>query len=82
MRKPKMILFDYGNSIAYEARFDGVRGTSAIMKYAVRNENNLSAEETSRFADELYFGPCKRVRDIDIEFHNHAFQKLLYASIK
>jgi putative hydrolase of the HAD superfamily len=78
MRKPKMILFDYGNTIAYEAEFDGVRGTSEVLKYAVRNENNLRAEEVNNFATELYLGPCQRARDLNIEFHNHAFDHLLY----
>ena len=37
MQKPKMILFDYGQTLVNEAKFDGVRGTEAVMKHAVHN---------------------------------------------
>lgn len=33
MQKPKMILFDYGQTLVNEAKFDGVRGTEAVMKH-------------------------------------------------
>ncbi len=45
MRKPKMILFDYGQTLVNEAKFDGVKGTEAVMKFVVRNEHNLTTEE-------------------------------------
>ena len=34
MKKPKMILFDYGQTLVNEQRFNGVRGTEAVLKYA------------------------------------------------
>ena len=38
MKKPQMILFDYGQTLVNEASFDGVKGTAAVMKYAVANK--------------------------------------------
>ena len=33
MKKPKMILFDYGQTLVNEQYFDGVKGTEAVLKY-------------------------------------------------
>ena len=45
MIKPKMILFDYGQTLVNEVSFDGVKGTEAVLKYAVKNKYNKTAEE-------------------------------------
>ncbi len=45
MIKPKMILFDYGQTLVNEVAFDGVKGTEAVLKYAVKNKYNKTAEE-------------------------------------
>ena len=42
MRTPKMIFFDYGQTLVSEAAFDGVRGTAAVMRYAVSNPRRLT----------------------------------------
>lgn len=31
MKKPKMILFDYGQTLVNEQAFDGVKGTEAVL---------------------------------------------------
>lgn len=76
-----MILFDYGHTLVYEHSFDAVKGTRAVMKYAVRNDNNLDAEEISRFSNQLFETIGSRARDYGVEVHNHMFQKLLYESL-
>ena len=37
MNRPKMILFDYGQTLIAEKEFNGVRGTEAVLKHAVKN---------------------------------------------
>lgn len=44
-KKPKMILFDYGQTLVNERKFDGVKGTAAVMEYAVSNPHGRTAEE-------------------------------------
>ena len=85
MRKPKMILFDYGQTLVNEAKFDGVKGTEAVMKYAVRNEHNLTAKEIQDKANEINkelgrFDPAKR-HLFQIEVPNHMFTRFLYESL-
>ena len=45
MKKPAMILFDYGQTLIAEAPFDGVAGMRALMKHAVKNKYNYTPEQ-------------------------------------
>ena len=53
MKMPKMILFDYGQTLIAEQKFDGVKGTEAVLKYATKNKYNLSAEQVQEKADTI-----------------------------
>lgn len=60
--KPKMILFDYGQTLIDEGKFDGIKGTEAVLRYAVKNKYNLSAERVQEEADV----PCDEKKDVTI----------------
>lgn len=53
MKLPEMILFDYGQTLINEQKFNGVKGTEAVLKYAVKNKYNLTAEQIQREADDI-----------------------------
>lgn len=53
MQLPKMILFDYGETLVHENEFDGVRGTEEVLKYAVQNKYNKTAKEIYQVADKI-----------------------------
>jgi len=78
MKKPKMILFDFGHTLCYEKGFDGVRGTQAIMRHAVKNKRNLDAAEISAFADTLFEGIAANARSLDLEVHHLINAKFMY----
>lgn len=85
MKKPKMILFDYGQTLVNEKPFDGVKGTEAVLKYATANKYNLSAEEIQREANAINkelgrFDPARR-HLFQVEVPNHMFTKYLYESV-
>lgn len=40
MKLPKMILFDYGQTLENEQKFDGIKGTEAVLEYAVGNRED------------------------------------------
>ena len=50
---PKMILFDYGQTLVNERKFDGIKGTAEVMKYAVKNKHNYTAEDVQAAADAI-----------------------------
>ena len=87
VRKPKMILFDYGQTLIDEEEFgfNGLKGTAAVLQYAVRNKYNKSAEEVQAYADCLHqelgrFDPQSR-HLFQVEVPNHMFTKYLYESL-
>ncbi len=85
MKLPKMILFDYGQTLVNERKFDGVKGTAAILKHATKNKYNLSAEavqeEANRINDELgRFDPARK-HLCQMEVPNSMFSPYLYESL-
>ena len=84
MKIPKMILFDYGQTLIAEQKFDGVKGTEAVLKYATKNKYNLSAEQVQEKASAINkelgrFDPQKR-HLVQIEVPNTMFTPYLYES--
>lgn len=84
MKMPKMILFDYGQTLIAEQKFDGVKGTEAVLKYATKNKYNLSAEQVQEKASAINkelgrFDPQKR-HLVHIEVPNAMFTPYLYES--
>ena len=84
MKYPKMILFDYGQTLIDQARFDGVKGTEAVLKYAVSNKYNKTAEQVQEVANEINrelgrFDPLNR-HLFQVEVPNYMFTAYLYES--
>jgi len=82
MKKPKMILFDYGQTLVNESVFNGLVGETALLARAVKNGSNATAEEIQKFINEIEeeigrFNP----NTIDLykyEIHNFNFQRYVY----
>ncbi|MDE5589481.1 MAG: HAD family hydrolase [Acetatifactor sp.] len=84
MKMPKMILFDYGQTLIAEQKFNGVKGTEAVLRHAARNKYNLSAEQVQAKANEINqeigrFQPEKR-HLFQTEIPNTMFTPYLYES--
>ena len=77
MKKPKMILFDYGQTLFCEPGFDTLRGEEALFKYIKSNKNNLTPKQVNEFSKEL-FEKIGTVREIGLELHEQQFQRFLY----
>lgn len=82
---PKMILFDYGQTLVNERKFDGVKGTAEVMNYAVKNKHNYTAEDVQNAAnainDELGRYDPARSHLIQVEVPNCMFSPYLYESM-
>lgn len=84
MNKPKMIIFDYGQTLVKEEKFNGVAGTESIMKLAVENKYGKTPQEIQNLADEINseigrFNPSKS-HLVKHEVSNIAFYAYLYES--
>lgn len=84
MNLPKMILFDYGQTLADEKSFDGIAGTAAVLKYAAKNKYNRTAEEIQAVANamnhELGRYDPERKYQFQVEVPNDMFNAYLYES--
>lgn len=85
MKMPKMILFDYGQTLVNEEKFNGVKGTEAVMQYAVRNEYHMNAEQIQAYADQINeeLGRYDPVRSLALqaEIPNSEFSAYLYEAL-
>ena len=82
---PRMIIFDYGQTLANEKPFDGVAGGAALLKYAVKNKYGYTAEQIQLVANELNrelgkFDPQRRI-ELTVEVPNRMFSAYLYRSL-
>lgn len=85
MRIPKMILFDYGQTLGNEAPFDGLKGTKAILEHTIQNKHQYTAEDIQREVDDINdelgrFDPARR-HLIKAEIPNTMFSRYLYESM-
>lgn len=83
MKLPKMILFDYGQTLGNE-KFNGLRGTEAVLAYTIENKYNRTAADVQAAADEINrelgrFDPVKR-HQLQVEMPNYMFTNYLYES--
>jgi putative hydrolase of the HAD superfamily len=82
VNNPKMIIFDYGQTIIDEKIFDPLEGTRAVLNSAAINPNNVSADEVQALAYELGKDIGRWGVDAEeqtfLEVHNHVFQNYLY----
>lgn len=81
VHKPKMIIFDYGQTLVAE-EFDGLKGNKAILLEASSNPQHVSAEEIQTLAIKLNeeigrFGSDYAKYSV-LEVHDHIFQNYLY----
>ncbi len=71
MKKPSMIVFDYGQTLGYEPGFDLMRGYDEIHKHITKNPDNVSAEELKLFGDMIF----KKQRDVmRTGYEPHSYQ--------
>ena len=68
VKKPKMVLFDYGQTLINELYYDGAKGYDAMLEYAVSNPHGVTGEqiniEVEKFNGEVgRFSPTTRHRE-------------------
>ena len=77
LRRPQMIVFDYGGTLLYEPDWDPRRGNEALFRHIKTNKNNLTPQELHDFSQRL-FAQLSQVRSLGFEIHEWQFQRLLY----
>ncbi len=80
MKRPKGIIFDLGDTVLSEERFNPLGGTSKILESAI-NPHNLTPIEIQAKADEIYQGLKISREELFIEFSEQNFHRLLYETL-
>ncbi|MDR0917486.1 MAG: HAD family hydrolase [Oscillospiraceae bacterium] len=75
MKAPKMIIFDYGQTLCTESGHSMLAGYEAVMCHATENPQNLTAQQVCDFATELFF-QTRTAQLSAYEFHQFHFQRL------
>lgn len=85
MKLPKMILFDYGQTLIAEEAFDGVKGTATLLEYATENRYHLTAGQIQDEAEKVLADlgwTDNATRNTHIaEVHEHIFNRYFYESL-
>lgn len=77
MRKPKMILFDYAHTLAWEPDADFLRGEKAVFRHVKTNPRGVTPEEAARLGTELFLA-ARDCRHSGWEVHEHQQLRLKY----
>lgn len=77
MKKPEMILFDYGHTLLYEPGFDAMRCEEAAYPYIVVNPQKLTAAQIYAEVQRV-FAQFQEQRNAGIEIHEWQFMRLVY----
>ncbi len=81
-KKPKMILFDYGNTLVKEPPYNPILGYEAILSHATQNPNNVTPSQivdiSNRIDSELGRYDKNNPKKGKFEFHNFHIQKYIY----
>lgn len=81
MKLPKMILFDYGQTLMAEEDFNRAKGTKALLEYAIHIPSGVTIKKICDFAEEMNRVSKRYDRNSDanmVEIHNHSYMNYLY----
>lgn len=77
MRKPKMILFDYAHTLAWEPDADFLLGEKAVFRHVKENPRGVTPEEAAHLGTELFLA-ARDCRHSGWELHEHQQLRLKY----
>ncbi|MDD3417827.1 MAG: HAD family hydrolase [Lachnospiraceae bacterium] len=86
MKTPKMILFDYGQTLLDEKIFDGEAGFTEVLKHVTKNPYDVTAKQLNEFSWELnkeiprYYPEYKE--KYRIEVHDNNYYRYIYEYFK
>ena len=75
MKRPDMIIFDYGHTLLYQPNHNASNGNKAIYNYISKNPRNITFEEYDKTIIDI-FAKIKAERGSMLEIHEYDFLKL------
>lgn len=81
MKRPKMIMFDYGHTLMYEPDWNAHRGNCELLKYAIKNPNNCSSADMQREIDCVFCEIAKVRQTLDYDIPCTTGERLAYGRL-
>ncbi|AGT44730.1 HAD family hydrolase [Treponema pedis] len=81
MQKPKMILFDYGNTLIFEKELNLERAYKSLYKFILKNPLKITCQEFYEKGIEIGDKIWKKALPNDLEIHQHCFFNSLFQSL-
>ena len=81
LRRPEMILFDYGHTLLHEPDWNPRRGIEALMRYAVRNDHGYTAEQIYTVAKEFYRDHLQPMKNLGYDVTSKAAADMLFGHL-
>lgn len=78
MKKPKMIVFDYGHTLLYEPGWDSNRGQIELLKYMTKNPNKHTIDDIRQAVDLILGEHAENVRKIGYDISGQICNRTLY----
>lgn len=78
MKKPEMIIFDYGHTLLYEPDWNSVRGNAELLKCATKNPNNCTIDDVVKGAELIFGQNVENVRKIGYDISGQIANRALY----
>ena len=80
MKRPEMMIFDYGHTLCYEPEQDYLRGWRAAMEHAVANPRGIMPEQLYEYSRKVYADLFRQMRPLELETDGLKLDCLLYTS--
>ncbi len=78
MKRPKMILFDYGHTLVYGTQANYVLGAKVVLSHAKKNPKGITAEQLQKMGEALFDELKLVLRPNNIEVDWLKTEQLLY----
>lgn len=78
MNYPKMILFDYGNTLLYEPGWDFDKGTAQLLNFITKNPNNYTLEDVKKAEQVLLGTHVENIRKMGYDICGQNYHRALY----
>jgi putative hydrolase of the HAD superfamily len=78
MKKPEMIMFDYGHTLIYEPAFDRAKGYEAVLAHALKNSGGHTPQKMAELYRRFFGAASDLVLSHDVEFMALSKNRLLY----
>lgn len=81
MNKPKMIIFDYGNTLIFEKELNLKRAYTQLYAFISKNPDKISVDEFYKKGNETFDRIKTRALENDIEIHQHIFYNAFFQNL-